>query len=112
MRLRNGLMSRFRAVSNALQKMHAGYGRETLYLVHGEYQRPVHHAVNHETMLPGIDLRNKGASVGGHIMERGRRDHPYRILKRSNHMKHQPKGIGRWSSLGGLAERGHEAGAL
>ena len=38
--------------------------------------------------------------------------HSYRILKRSQYMKHQPKGIGRISFGHGRAYRGHETGAL
>src|SRR5712691_2352513 len=105
-------MRRFRTVSDALEKMNAGYRREALQLVHGENQRTVHHPVNHQTMLLGIDVRNVKAAVGSHIMERGRRNNPYRLRKRSHYMKRKPKGIGRRSPFGWLAYRGHKTGAL
>ena len=112
MRLRHCLMRGSRTVSNALEKMNAGYGREALQLLHGERQRTVHHSVDHETMLLGIDVRNVEATVGRHIMERGWRDTPYRLPKRSHYVKRKPKGIGRRSPFRWLAYRGHETGAL
>src|SRR5436305_14376264 len=100
-------MGRSRTVSNALEKMNAGYVGEALQLVHGESQRAIHHAVDHETMLPGIDIRNKCATVRSHVVERGWRDNTDRILKRSQHMKRKPKRIGRVSPGRGRAYRGH-----
>ena len=92
--------------------MKAGDGREALQVLHGEGQRTVHHAVDHETMLPGIDVRNEGATGRRHVVERGWRDHPHRILKRRRHMKREPEGIGRRPAAVGYAYRGHETGAL
>src|ERR1700687_4106691 len=92
--------------------MNAGYEREALQLLHRESQRAVHHAMDHETMLPGIDLRNNGATVGTNKMERGWRDNPYLILKRTQYVKRKAKGIGRRSLGLGHAYRGHEMGAL
>src|ERR1700685_2970887 len=63
-------------------------------------------------MLAGVDFRNIGAAVGGHIMERGRRDDAYRILKRSQYMKRKPKSVRRHSLGHGTAYRGYETGAL
>src|SRR5258708_38096986 len=105
-------MRGFRTVSNALEKMNAGYRREALQLVHREGQRTVHHPVDDETMLLGIDVRNIEAAVGSHIMERGWRNNPYRLVKRSHDVKRKPKGIGRRSPFRRLADRGHETGAL
>src|SRR6266851_6900123 len=105
-------MRGLRTVSNALQKVNAGYGRQALQLLHGENQRTVHHPVDHETMLLGIDVRNVEATVGSHIMERGWRNNPYRLRKRSHDVKRKPKGIGRRSPFRRLADRGHETGAL
>src|SRR5229473_414961 len=104
-------MRRFRTVSDALEKMNASYRREALQLVHGENQRTVHHPVDHETMLLGIDVRNVEAAVGSHIVERGWRNNPYRLGKRSHYVKRKSKGIGRRSPFRWLADRVHKTGA-
>src|SRR6266699_5267938 len=105
-------MRGFRTVSNALEKMNAGYRREALQLVHRESQGTVHHPVDHEAMLFGIDLRNVETTVGSHIMERGWRNNPYRLIQRSHYVKRKPKGIRRRSPFRWLACRGYETGAL
>ena len=92
--------------------MDAGYVRETLQLVHGENQRPVHHPVDHETMLPGVDVGNKGAAVCRRIVERRWRDNPDRILKRGQDVKREPEFIRRMPLGDGHAYRGDETGAL
>ena len=94
--------------------MRAGDGRETLQVRHGEDQRTVHQAVDHQPMLTRIDLRNIGATGGPHEVKRGRRNHPDRILKGSRHVKHEPKAIGRRPTARRVrdADRGHETGAL
>src|SRR5712664_2401798 len=105
-------MRGLRTVSNALEKMNAGYRREALQLVHRESQRTVHHPMDHETMLFGIDVQDVEAAVRSHIMERGWRNNPYRLVKRSHYVKRKPKGIGRRSPVGRLAYRGHKTGAV
>ena len=100
------------AVSNALDEMNAGYIGESLQVVHGENQRPVHHAVNHEPMFPGIDFRNVGTTVCSHVMERRRRYNPHRVLQRGQYVKHEPKGIRRGPLRHRYAYRSHETGAL
>ena len=87
------------------------YGK-TLELVHGENQRPVHHAVDHETMLAGIDVGNKRAAMCRRVEERRRRDNPDRILKRSQDVKREPEFIRRMPLGHGLAYRGDETRAL
>src|SRR5437016_14346827 len=99
-------------ISEALDKMKAGYGRKTLQLVQGELQWSVHHAVKQKAILTGIDVRNNRATVGAHKVERGWRDNPYRILKRSQYVKRKAKLIGRRSLEHGYAYRGHVMGAL
>jgi len=49
----------------------------------GEDERPVYHPVNHQTMFPGIDVRNEGATRGRHMVERGWGDNSHLILKGS-----------------------------
>ena len=71
-----------RAVCVALQEINPGDGRQSLQLLHGETQRPIHHAVDREAMLLGIDVGQAGG-MGLHEMERGRCDDSHRILKRS-----------------------------
>ena len=58
-RFLNVLRPARRSVPRALDEMKARDGREPLQVLHGERQRTVHHAVNHETVLPGIDVRKK-----------------------------------------------------
>ena len=94
--------------------MKAGDGREALQVLHGEGQRTVHHAVDHQTMLPGIDVRDEATTGRRHVVERGRRDHPDRILKRARHMKHEPEAIGRRPAAHGVgyAYRSNETRAI
>src|SRR5262249_29927879 len=94
--------------------MKTGDGREARQVVHGEDESTVDHRVDHETMLPGIDVGNEGTTRGRHVVERGWRDHAHLILKRSCDMKREPEFIG-----GGPTARrvphsygGHETGAL
>ena len=47
---------RSRAISEALEKMRAGYKRQALYFVHRKNQRPVHHPVDHQPVFRGIDV--------------------------------------------------------
>ena len=101
-----------RTVSQALEKMNAGYGGKALQLFQGELQRPVHHAVNQEAILTGIDVRNNSATMSAHKVERGWRDDAYRILKRSQYVKRKAKLIGRRSLDDRYAYRGHVMGAL
>ena len=70
------------AVSRALQEVNSGYRREALYFLHGEDRGAVHHAVNHEPVLAGINIRDM-IIVHNNEMVRGRRDDSDRILKRS-----------------------------
>src|ERR1700746_2141334 len=108
MSLRDCLMRGFRTGSNALEKMNAGYRREALQLLYSEGQRTVHHPVDHETMLLGIDLRDVGTTGRPHEVERGWCDHAHRILKRRRHMKDEPEVIGRRPAAVGYAYRGDE----
>ena len=111
-RLLNCLMFGLRTVSQALDKMNAGYGRKALQLFQGELQRAVHHAVKQKAILARIDVRNNGPTVSAHKVERGWRDDAYRILKRSQYVKRKAKLIGRRSLEHGDAYRGHVMGAL
>ena len=77
-------------------------------------ERTVYHPMDHQTMLPGIDVRNEGATSGRHVVERGRGDHSHLILKRSRDMKREPEFIGRRPAAGRVPHSygGHEMGAL
>ena len=77
-----------------------------------ELQRPVHHAVKQKTIFARIDVRNNGAAVRAHKVERGWRDDPDRILKRSQYVKRQAELIGRRSLEYGYAYRRHVVRAL
>src|SRR5215470_7419445 len=99
-------------VSQALEKMNAGYGRKTLQLLQGELQRPVHHAVNQKAILARIHVRNNGATVRAHKVQRRWRDNPYRILNRSQYVKNKAEVIGRRPVNHGNPYRGHVMGAL
>ena len=101
-----------RPIPRTLDEMKAGHGREALQILHGEGQRTVHHPVDHETMLPGIDVRDEGTTGRPHEVERGWCDHPHRILKRRRHMKDEPEGIGRRPAAVGDAYRGDETRAV
>src|SRR6202034_4253220 len=54
----HGAISLSGAAPSALEEMNPGCGREPLQLLHGENQRTVHHAVDHEAMLLGVDIRD------------------------------------------------------
>src|SRR5213593_2522136 len=99
-------------VTQALEKMKAGYGRKAIQLLQRELQRPVHHAVNQKAILARIDVRNNGASVRAHKVQRRWRDNPYRILNRSQYVKNKAELIGRRPVNYGHAYRGHVMGAL
>src|ERR1700730_17161672 len=103
-----------RTVPRALDEMKAGDGREAHQVLHGEGERTVYHPMDHETMLPGIDVWNEGATGGRHVVERGWRDHSHLILKRSRDMKREPEFIGRRPTADWVRHpfRGHETGAL
>src|ERR1700722_18313177 len=97
-----------RAVSCALDKMNARHGRKALQFFHGELQRTIHHPMDQESMLPGIDVRNYGAAVSADKMERGRCDNPHRILEWTQHMKCKPEHVRRRPLGDSHAHRGHE----
>jgi len=63
--------------------MKAGYGGKALQLFKRELERPIHHAVKQKAIVARIDVRNNSATMGSYEVERGWRDDPYRILKRS-----------------------------
>ena len=65
------------AISQALEKMKTGHRRESLQLRERELERVIHHAVDQETIFFRIDLRNNGATVSTHKMERGGRNRPH-----------------------------------
>ena len=89
------------AIGIALEEMSSGYRRQAIDVLHGENHRTVHHAVNQETMLLGVDVRRR-VTVGIVVMERGRRDDPDQILNRELILR--CKG-GRPSRLGLLSKR-------
>ena len=92
--------------------MKTGYRRESLQLRESKLQRMVHHAVDQETIFLRIDIRNNGATVSTHKMERGGRDNTHRILKRARHMKRHAEVVRRHSFGHGYAYRSHKMGAL
>src|ERR1700694_5725411 len=94
--------------------MKARDGREAHQVVPGEDERTVYHPMDHQTMLPGIDVRNEGTTRGRHVVERGWRNHSHLILKRSRNMKGEPNLIGRRPTTRRVRHpyRGHEMGAL
>ena len=63
-------------------------------------------------MLGGIDVRNDGATRGPEVVERGRRDHPHRILQWSRYMKDEAEVIGGVPSAVRYAFRRHVTGAF
>ncbi len=83
-----------RPVPSALDELKPGHGREALQVVHGEDQRTVDQAVDHEAMFAGVDVRYVGASRRVREMERGGRDHAELVLKGRRDMKHEPERIG------------------
>src|SRR5262245_15445215 len=95
MRFLNRLGPGRRSVPRTLHEMQPGHGREALQILHGEAQRTVHHSMDQETMLLGIDLRDVGTTGRPHEVERGWCDHAHRILKRRRHMEDEPEVIGR-----------------
>src|SRR5438552_12659144 len=101
-----------RTVSQALEKVNAGYGRKALQLFESELQRPVHHAVKQESIVGRFDVRNNGATVRAHKVESGWRDNPHGILKRTQYVKRQAELIGRRSFVHGDTYRSHIRGAL
>src|ERR1019366_5056284 len=70
------------AVRVTLNEMSSGYGRQALQFVQCENHGTVHHAVNQDTMLLGVDVR-RYVTVRIVVMERGWSDVPDHILKRS-----------------------------
>ena len=93
-RFLHGLLSRSVPVSRALDEMQPGDRREALQVVHGEGQRPIHQAVDHQSVLLGIDVRHEGAAGRRHIVERRWRDHADGILQRRGHVEHLPEHVG------------------
>ena len=92
--------------------MQARDGRQALQVLHRERQGAVHHAMDRERVLPGIDVRQEGATRRRPVMKRRWGDHADGILKRRRHMKHEPEGIGRRPSAVGNAHRSDEMGSL
>src|SRR5205823_14756565 len=92
--------------------MNAGYGRKALQLFQSELQRAVHHAVKQEAIVAGFDVRNNRATVRTHKVERGWRDDPDGILKRSQYVKREAELIGRRSVVHGYTYRVHVLGPL
>ena len=92
--------------------MQARDGRQALQVLHRERQGTVHHAMDRERVLPGIDVRQEGATGRRPVMKRRWGDHADGILKRRRHMKHEPEGIGRRPSAVGNAHRSDEMGSL
>src|SRR5262249_57861850 len=91
--------------------MKAGHGREALQILHSEGQRTVHHPMDQETMLLGIDLRDVGTTRRPHEVEGRWCDHAHRILKRRRHMEDEPEVIGRRPAAVGYAYRVDETRA-
>src|ERR1017187_713094 len=77
-----GFIMHHTAVSSALQEMNFGYGREALQFVHSEDQGTVHHAMDQESVLLGINVREMFLTQHQEMVSRGR-DGSDRILKRS-----------------------------
>jgi len=87
-------------------------GGQALQVLHRERQRTVHHAVDHETVVLRIDIRQEGATRCRPVVERGWRDHSDLILKRARHMKDEAEGIGGRPTPVRYAYGGHEMGAI
>ena len=68
-------------IGDAFQKVYARYGRQLLQFIHGEYQRPLHHAVDHEAVRAGVDIRRSGIA-SKNIVESRWSDDAGRILER------------------------------
>ena len=111
-RFLNGLRPARRPVPRALDEMQAGDGREALQVLHGEGQRTVHQAVDHQAVLTGIDVREEGSTGRRVVVERGWRNHPDGVLQRRCHMKRQPEVIRRRPAAVGDADRRHMLGAI
>jgi hypothetical protein len=65
----DGYMSSIGAISRTLDKMQARDGRQTFQVLKGEYQWIVDHAVNHQAMLFGVDIGDKGAASRAYIVQ-------------------------------------------
>ena len=113
-RFLHGLLPAVVPVSRTLDEMQPGDGRKALQVRHGEGQGPIHQAVNHQSVLLGIDVRHVGAFGRRHIVERRWRDHADRILQRRGHVEHLPEHVGRRPAADRVrdAHRGHVFGAL
>src|SRR4029077_18881349 len=107
-----GLIFGPRMVSQALNEVNAGNGGKALQFVIAELQGAVHHAMDHELVFLRIDIRNNGAAVSAHKMQRRWRDDPHVILKRSQHMKDEAELIGRRPLDHWYAHRSDKFGAL
>ena len=62
-----------RGIRYALDVVRPRDGRQPHQLFQREHQRPVHHAVDRETVLPRIDVR-RVVAVRGNVVQRRRRD--------------------------------------
>src|SRR5437867_2564751 len=63
-----------RPVPRALDEMQAGDRRKALQVLHREGQRTIHHSVDHQTMVTGINVRYEGTTRCPHVEEGGWRD--------------------------------------
>ena len=88
--------------SNEMQSRHRW---KTPQFLHGEYEFPVHQAVNHQPMLCGVDVRHVRAAGGSDVMQRRRRNDSHRFLQRSRDVKIEAEGVGRMSAAMGYAFR-------
>src|SRR5438132_578359 len=71
-------MRRRRAIGDAFQEMYSRLGRQSLQILERKTQRPIHQAVNEQTVLRRIDIRRH--RMAGYKMQWRRRDDPDRIL--------------------------------
>ena len=69
-------------VAQALYEMNARYGGKALQIIHAELQRPVDHAVNHQPMLLGIDIRHDRPAMRPDEVKRRWCDNAHQILQR------------------------------
>ena len=69
-RLLNGFVPRLRAVAETFDKVNLRDERQPLQLVHREDQRPIDHAVDHQAVLVGVDLRDERAAMRRGVEQR------------------------------------------
>ena len=70
MRLLNRLVRGARAVARTLNEELARDRWETLQIVHRKRQRTVHHTVNQQPMLFGVNVRNEGSAMRRKVVQR------------------------------------------